>query len=98
MYRIVSNVHAGGEIPAFIPMLSGILQGPVKGRPLVLIFVNDFPNALEALKLLITDVVNIATGLAQQIGLQKYLIIVWDWSEKWGLPSNLAENSYLTSR
>ncbi len=94
----VSNVHADGEISAFIPMRSGIRQGPVKGPTLVLIFVNEFPNALEALKLLITDVVKIATCLAQQLGLQTYLIIAWDWAEKWDLPSKPAECSYLTNR
>ncbi len=32
---------------------------------------------------------------AQNISTQRFLIIVWVWLEKWGLPINLAKYDYL---
>ncbi len=69
-------------------MPSGVLQGSMIGPLLFLLFVNDLPNALEALSLLFVDDVKSVTHRTQNINLERSLITVWSWSKKWGLLIN----------
>ncbi len=62
------------------------------------LFVNDFPNALEALKLLFVGDVKMVTPRTQNMNLHSSLIAAWGWSQKCDLPINLAKCKYLTIR
>ncbi len=49
----VSRVHVGGEHSGAIPMHSGVPRGSMIGPLLFLLFVNDLPDVLETLTLLL---------------------------------------------
>ncbi len=49
------RVHVGGEPLETIPISSGDPQGTMIGPLLFLLFVNDLPDAIEALALLFAD-------------------------------------------
>ncbi len=66
------------------------------GRTSFLLFVNDPPDALEALSLLFTHDVKMVTLRIQNMNLYSRLVTAWDWSQKWDLPINLAKCKYLT--
>ncbi len=67
------------------------------GRISLLLFVNDLPDALEALTLLFTHDVKMVTLRTQNLNLHSSLIAVWDWSHRSILlsanTSPLGENS-----
>ncbi len=66
-------------------MHSGVPQGSVIVPLLFLLFVNDFPDVLEALTLLFADYVKMVTR-TQDMNLHSSLAATWDWSKKWDLP------------
>ncbi len=51
----ISRVHVDGEHSGAIPMRSGVRQGSVMGPLLFRLFVNDLPDVLETLTLLLED-------------------------------------------
>ncbi len=53
------------------------------GPLLILLFVNDLPDVLEALTLLFADDVKVVTRLTQKMNLHGSLKAAWDWSNKW---------------
>ncbi len=57
----VSRVYISGEHSGAIAMHSGVPQGSVLGPLLLLLFVNDLPDVLETLTLLIADDVKMVT-------------------------------------
>ncbi len=61
-------------------MHSGVPQGSVVGPLLLLLFMNDFPDVLEALALLFTDDVETVTRRTKNINLHSLLTAAWDWS------------------
>ncbi len=63
-------------------MHSGVPQGSVIGSLLFLLFVNDFPDVLEAMILLFADDVKMATWRSQSMNLHSSLTAAWDWSKK----------------
>ncbi len=92
----VSRVQVSGEHSGAIPMRSGVLQGSLIGPLLFLIFVNDLPDALEALALLFADDDKMVTLQKQNMNLHSALIATWDWSKKRDLPINPTKCIYLT--
>ncbi len=68
-------------------------QGYMKDQLLFLLFVNDFPDVIEALTLLLGDNVKMVTRRTQKMCLHGSLTAAWDWSKKWGLPSILTNAS-----
>ncbi len=70
----VSRVHVGGELSGTIPVHSGVPQGTVIGRLLILLFVNDLPDALQALTLLFADDFKVITPRTENINLHRSLI------------------------
>ncbi len=63
---------------------------------LLLLFVNDLPDALEALTLLFADNVNMVTRRTQEMSLHSSLSVSWDRSMKLDLLINPARSNYLT--
>ncbi len=61
-----------------------------------LLFVNDLPDAIEALTLLFVDIVKMVTPRTQNMNLHNCRIAAWDWSQEWDLPINPAKCNYLT--
>ncbi len=92
----VSRVPIGGEHSGAIPLQSGVPQGSGIGPLLFLLFVNDLPDAFEALTLLFADDVKIVTRPTQNMNLHSSLTAAWDWLKKWDLPINLSKCNYLT--
>ncbi len=76
---------------------SGIPRGSVVVPLPFRLFVNDPPDALEALTLLFVDDVKMVTRRTPNINLHSSLIAAWDWSKKWNLPINPAKCNYLAS-
>ncbi len=77
-------------------MCSGVPQCPMIGPLLFLLFVNDLPDALEALTLLLADAVKMVTRRTQNMNLHSSFIAEWDWwKKKWNLPSNPVKCNYL---
>ncbi len=64
------------------------------GPLLVLLFMNDLPDILEALTLLFADDVKMVTPQTQNINPHSSLIAAWDWSQKWDLPTNPTKCNY----
>ncbi len=54
----------------------------MKGPLLIHLFVNDLPDALEALTLLFVDGVKMVNRRAQDMNLHSYLIAARDWSKR----------------
>ncbi len=77
-------------------MHSGAPQGSVIGSLLFLLSVNDLPDVLEALTLLLADDVKMMTRRSQSMDLHSSLTIAWDWSKKWDLSINPTKYNYLT--
>ncbi len=73
----VSRVHVGGELSGTILMRSGVPQGSVIGSFLYLLFVNDLPDALEALTLLFADEIEMVTTRTQSINFHSSLSAAW---------------------
>ncbi len=66
------------------------------GSLLFLLFVNDPPDALKALKLLFMHDIKMVTLRTQNLNLHSRLIAAWGWSQKWDLPINPAKCNYLS--
>ncbi len=65
-------------------------------KPRSSVFVNDPPDALEALTLLFADDDKMVPSQTQNMNLHISLIAAWDWSKKWDLPINPTNCNYLT--
>ncbi len=57
---------------------------------------NDLPDALETLTMLLADDVKLVTPWTQNMNLHISLIAAWDFSQKLDLPINPAKCNYLT--
>ncbi len=51
-------------------------------KALLLLFMNDLPDALEALALVFVDDVKMVVRRVQKTFLRRSLITTWGWSEK----------------
>ena len=80
-------------------VISGVPQGPVLGRLLFQLFINDLPNNKESLVKLYADDVLIMRSIItlndHQI-LQNDLTKLAVWSATWQMPFNLAKCEHLT--
>ncbi len=66
------------------------------GPLMLLLFVNDPSNVLEALAPVFADDVRLVVRRVQNMNLHSSLTAAWDWSKKWDLPINPAKCIYLT--
>ncbi len=69
-------------------MHSGVPQGSVIGPLLLLLFVNDLLDVLEAMTLLFADDVKLVAQRTQNLNLHGSRTAAWDWSKKWDLSIN----------
>ncbi len=90
------NSTRGGGLSGAIPMRSVVPQTSVLGPLLFLLFVNDLPDALDALTLLFVDDIKMVTPRTQDLNHHSSLIAPLDFSQKWGLPINPAKWNYFT--
>ncbi len=90
----ISGVHVGEELLGSIPMRSCAPQGSAIGPFLFLLFVNDLPDAVEALTLLFADDIKMVTRRTQNMNLHSSITAAWDWSKKWDIPINPAKYNY----
>ncbi len=74
---------------------SGVPQGSVLGPLLLLLFVNDLPDLLEAKILLFADDVKLISPRSQFDTTERSLRTAWDWSVKWDLPLNPDKGCHL---
>ncbi len=77
-------------------MRGGVPHGPEICHRVVLLFMNDLPDALEALTLLIAYDVKLVTPRPQNMDLHSCRITAWDSSQKLGMPVNFAKCNSIT--
>ncbi len=77
-----SRVDSCGEQRVAISMHSDFPQGSVIGPLLFLLFVNDLPDALEALTPPFAIDIKLVTPRTQNVNLNSSHTAVWDWSKK----------------
>ncbi len=75
-------------------MHSGVPQGSMIGPLLFLLFVNDLPDVLETMTLLVADDVKMVTRRSQSMNIHSSVTAAWDWSKKWDLPNNPTKCNY----
>ncbi len=62
----------------------------------ILLFVNELPDALEALTLVLTDYVKMLTRCTQNVSMHCSLIAAKKWSKIWALKINPLKCTHLT--
>ncbi|CAH8664384.1 unnamed protein product [Dicrocoelium dendriticum] len=92
------SVRVGSGLSFRQAVLSGVPQGSVLGPLLFALYVNDLPEKLKVPSLMFADDLkfwNTVSGSVGPTALQTALDKLWEWSELWQLPVNLAKCSVL---
>ena len=88
------SVVVDGKQSSLIDVVSGVPQGTVLGPLLFLLHINDLPSVVSSKVRLFADDCLIYRNIINkedQIALQKYLNLLGNWGNTWGMRFNAAK-------
>ena len=88
------SVVVDGKQSSLIDVVSGVPQGTVLGPLLFLLHINDLPSVVSSKVRLFADDCLIYRNIKNkedQIALQKYLNLLENWGNTWGMHFNAAK-------
>ena len=88
------RVTVNGAKSDWVPVTSGVPQGTVLGPLLFLVYINDLPDIVSSPVKMFADDMKLYRSVCQTPdtqALQRDLDLLFEWSELWQLPFNLAK-------
>ena len=89
------RVVVKGEMSKWYPVDSGVLQGPVLGPLLFILYVNDIPDLVNSKVKMFADDIKIYTSFSDALSFQNDLDRLCGWAREWLLQFNIAKCKHL---